>query len=96
MLFRAENSVARVAQTGENISHIVEAAVKLRYVKLNVGVRLLHRFYACGRGDNIHSLYFFTPRFLSKSIAATRLPPVASMGSMTITVLSSMPSGSLQ
>ena len=40
MLFRAENSVARVAQTGENISHIVEAAVKLRYVKLNVGVRL--------------------------------------------------------
>lgn len=22
-------------------------------------MRLLHRFYACGRGDNIHSLYFF-------------------------------------
>ena len=41
-------------------------------------------------------LIFLTPRFLIAVMASAAEPPVASMGSTTNTVLSSIPSGSLQ
>lgn len=55
-LLRAEDSVARVAETGADIGVLVELSVEVADVELDVGMRLHQRADALGSGDDGHEL----------------------------------------
>ena len=98
VLLCAEEAVAGVAETGQDVTVVVEAAVEGGDEDLHIGVRFGDGLYADGTGAAMMliSMIFLQPRSLRKPMAAEALPPVASMGSSRMATLFSMPSGSLQ
>lgn len=53
-LFRSENPVAGIAETGNDIAVIVEVAVNRGGVDDNIGVQLMQHFNALGSGNKAH------------------------------------------
>ena len=60
-LFRSEQSVAGVAQTGDDVAVLVQSFVQRGGVDGHVGVRFVEGGYAFGRGDQAHKLNVFDP-----------------------------------
>ena len=88
---RAEDSVARVAKTGDDIAVVVEVIVQRGDKDVDIGVILLHALDAFGSADNAHELNVLHAVFLEEAE-----PPVASMGSTTMTSRSSISGGILK
>ena len=83
-LLCAEDTVARITETGNDVRVLVEAFVKRTDEYVNVGMLSLNSLNALGRADKSHKA----------DVQAE--PPVASMGSTSMTILSSISFGSLQ
>jgi hypothetical protein len=50
-LFRSENAVAGIAEAGANVGSLVQAAVQMPDVNLDIGVCVVQFFQAFGSGD---------------------------------------------
>lgn len=56
MLLGAEDPIAGVAQTGDDIAVVVELLIQSGAVDIHVGVIMMHPLNALGSGDNVHQL----------------------------------------
>ena len=51
ILFRSENAVVGIAEAGANVSGLVQAAVQMPDINLDVRMSLVQFFQAFGSGD---------------------------------------------
>lgn len=92
----AENTVACIAEARHDITVFVQLFIQRGQVNVHVrvgGLQALQPFRAPIMPIN---LMLFAPRFLICVMASMALPPVASIGSSTMTSRSAMSLGSLQ
>ena len=54
ILLCAEDTVAGIAQTGYDVSVVVQLLVQSGHVNVHIGVRLLHRSHTLGCADDVH------------------------------------------
>ena len=95
-LFGSEDPVSRVSKTRADIRVLVETAVQVAYIDLDIRMSLMKTLQAFGSSYNAHEFDGLSAVLLMKSMADTAEPPVASIGSVTTMVLWSMGLGSLQ
>ncbi len=95
VLFGSENPVAGIAEAGHDISMVIEMLVQRRTVYLHVGMGCLQCLQPFRRGNDAHELDVLRAPLLIWAIASTADPPVASIGSRTITSRSVISLGSL-
>ena len=64
MLFRSENAVAGITEAGANVGSLVQAAVQMPDINLDIGVCVVQFFQAFGSGDDAHELNLLATVFL--------------------------------
>lgn len=65
-LFRAENSVAGVTESGYDVAVFIQAVVKCGAVNINIGMFLGKGFKSLGSGDGTHELDVLGTSFFDK------------------------------
>ena len=86
----------RVSKAGDDIRMVIEAFIHSRHIDVYVGVGLADRFDPLRERDDVHQLNVAAAAFFNQRDRIGALPPVASIGSSTISSRSCASTGSLQ
>lgn len=95
-LLCAEDAVACVAEAGNDVAVFIEMIVESGNIDIDIGVILLHALNAFGSTDDAHELDMLHAVVLEELDRCGSRSAVASMGSTTITSLSSISGGILK
>lgn len=88
ILLRSENPVSGISETWNNIALIIELFVQTSKINIYIRMMLLNVVNSFLNSNQAYELNVLSSLLFTISMAATALPPVASIGSTTIQIAS--------